>query len=76
MDISIAGTGYVGLVTEACLAEVGHRVIGIEKDVRKIERLRVDLVRREVGADPRISKKFLYAASGSGGSFHPKKVAA
>ena len=27
MNIVVAGTGYVGLVTGACLSEVGHTVI-------------------------------------------------
>lgn len=30
MNVSIVGTGYVGLVTGVCLAEVGHSVTCIE----------------------------------------------
>jgi len=39
MRISIAGTGYVGLVTAVCLAEVGHLVTCIDKDEEKIRLL-------------------------------------
>src|SRR3954449_5842256 len=39
MDISIIGTGYVGLVTGACFADVGHNVIGVDNDPRKVEAL-------------------------------------
>ena len=40
MRIAIIGTGYVGLVTGACLAEVGHQVICIDIDEVKIKALR------------------------------------
>src|SRR5438874_10781456 len=39
MDISIIGSGYVGLVTGACFADVGHNVICIDNDPRKVEAL-------------------------------------
>src|ERR1700716_3083244 len=41
MDISIIGSGYVGLVTGACCADVGHNVICVDNDARKIEALQV-----------------------------------
>jgi UDPglucose 6-dehydrogenase len=37
MKVSIVGTGYVGLVTGACLAEGGHDVICVDRDPRKVE---------------------------------------
>jgi UDPglucose 6-dehydrogenase len=39
MDVAIFGTGYVGLVTGACLAEAGNRVICVDVDADKVERL-------------------------------------
>ncbi len=36
MDVTIFGSGYVGLVTGACLAEVGNNVLCIDVDPRKI----------------------------------------
>ena len=39
MKISVFGTGYVGLVTRACLAEVGHDVICMDVDQGKIDQL-------------------------------------
>lgn len=39
MNVTIFGSGYVGLVTGACLAEVGNHVICIDIDANKIARL-------------------------------------
>src|SRR6202030_1523029 len=44
MDISIIGSGYVGLVTGACFADVGHNVICVDNDSRKIEALQAGRV--------------------------------
>ena len=40
MKITIFGTGYVGLVTGACLADVGHHVLCMDVDQGKIDKLR------------------------------------
>ena len=59
MKIAMVGSGYVGLVSGACLADFGHEVVCIDKDPAKIERLRAgempiyepgldELVRRNV----------------------------
>lgn len=40
MQVTMIGTGYVGLVSGACFADFGHTVTCIDKDAGKIERLR------------------------------------
>ena len=40
MRVAIFGTGYVGLVTGACLAEVGHDVVCVDINAAKLEGLR------------------------------------
>jgi UDPglucose 6-dehydrogenase len=44
MDLSIIGSGYVGLVTGACFADVGHNVICVDNDARKVESLQAGKV--------------------------------
>jgi UDPglucose 6-dehydrogenase len=44
MDISVIGTGYVGIVTGACLAKVGHHVICADIDAAKVASLREGIV--------------------------------
>ncbi|HPY30538.1 MAG TPA: UDP-glucose/GDP-mannose dehydrogenase family protein [Verrucomicrobiota bacterium] len=39
MKLSIIGTGYVGLTTGACFAEVGHEVICVDNDTAKVQML-------------------------------------
>ncbi|HPF32891.1 MAG TPA: 2-dehydropantoate 2-reductase N-terminal domain-containing protein, partial [Candidatus Sabulitectum sp.] len=39
MKIAVVGSGYVGLVAAACLAEMGNTVISVDKDEEKIEGL-------------------------------------
>ena len=40
MRVTIFGTGYVGLVTGTCFAEMGNHVTCVDVDLRKVERLR------------------------------------
>src|SRR5437764_10907223 len=44
MDLSIIGSGYVGLVTGTCFADIGHNVTCVDNDARKIEVLRAGRV--------------------------------
>lgn len=61
MDICIIGSGYVGLVSGTCFAEVGHNVVCVDNDQRKVDALQAgnipiyepgleDLVHRNVSA--------------------------
>ena len=42
--VGVVGVGYVGLVTAACLAHLGHRVVCLDVDAAKIEALRKGVV--------------------------------
>lgn len=44
MDISIIGSGYVGLVTGTCLAQLGNRVICADSDNKKIAALKKGII--------------------------------
>lgn len=42
--IAVIGVGYVGLVTGTCLAESGHKVIGVDIDEKKIKNLKKGII--------------------------------
>ena len=57
MKITMIGTGYVGLVTGTCLAEVGNDVLCLDVDARKIELLHMGGVPiHEPGLEPMIHR--------------------
>lgn len=58
--IAVVGAGYVGLVTAACLSELGHDVTCIEVDAERVTRLRAgDLPIHEPGLLELVSKHTL-----------------
>ena len=78
MKVSIIGTGYVGLVTGACLAEVGHEVTCVDVDHDKVGRINSGetpiyeegleaLLRRHVGGK-------LRATTDLGGAVHDSEI--
>ena len=57
MRMTIFGSGYVGLVTGACMAETGNHVVCVDIDERKIERLKAgDVPIYEPGLDAYIER--------------------
>ena len=44
MNLAIVGSGYVGLVTGTCFAEVGHRVICVDNDLKKVHQLQDGII--------------------------------
>ncbi|MGH8191272.1 MAG: UDP-glucose dehydrogenase family protein [Rhodanobacteraceae bacterium] len=59
MKLSIFGTGYVGLVTGTCLAEMGNHVLCMDVDADKIARLgRGEIPIFEPGLEPLVKRNF------------------
>ncbi len=55
MRVAIFGTGYVGLVTGTCLAEVGHDVVCVDIDQAKVDGLRQGIIPiYEPGLEPMV----------------------
>lgn len=76
MKLTIIGSGYVGLTTGACFAEVGHHVVCVDSDEQKVEMLRgggipiyepglADLVRKNV-----LSRRLRFTTSTEEGVEH------
>ncbi len=78
-DITVVGTGYVGLVTGACLADFGNNVICVDSDAAKIERMKaLELPFFEPGLPEIVSRNFnegrLHFSSDLAGSIRQSKV--
>ncbi len=59
MKITIFGSGYVGLVTGACLADAGNHVVCVDVDARKVEMLkRGEVPIHEPGLDEVVKRNF------------------
>ncbi|MET4674856.1 MULTISPECIES: UDP-glucose dehydrogenase family protein [unclassified Luteibacter] len=59
MKVTIFGTGYVGLVTGACLAEMGNHVVCVDVDQAKVEGLRQGIVPiYEPGLAPIVTRNY------------------
>ncbi|TAM33671.1 MAG: UDP-glucose/GDP-mannose dehydrogenase family protein [Rhodanobacter sp.] len=57
MNVTIFGTGYVGLVTGACLAEMGNHVVCVDIDAGKVARLEQgDIPIYEPGLEPIVTR--------------------
>jgi UDPglucose 6-dehydrogenase len=57
MKVTVIGTGYVGLVTGACLAEMGNHVVCVDVDERKIKMLQEGLIPiHEAGLDKLVQR--------------------
>jgi GDP-mannose 6-dehydrogenase len=65
LSISVFGLGYVGTVTAACLAHMGHNVIGVDLSSTKVEALQAG---RSPIVEPRLGD--LIAESHKGGRLH------
>lgn len=80
MKISIIGTGYVGTVTGACFAELGHKVICVDIDGSKIDQINAgippiyeeglpELLKKHAGKSLSATSDYELAVKNSGVSF-------
>jgi UDPglucose 6-dehydrogenase len=44
MKVSVISTGYVSLVTDECLAEIGHNIICVDNDEQKVKMLKSNIM--------------------------------
>ena len=59
MKVTVFGIGYVGLVQAAVLAEVGHDVMCIDVDAKKVENLKNGVIPNiEPGITPLLKKNY------------------
>lgn len=57
MQITVIGAGYVGLVSAACFAEFGHKVVCVDRDEARVARLRqAEIPIFEPGLDELVAK--------------------
>ena len=56
MKLCMIGTGYVGLVSGTCFADIGNQVICVDKDLAKINKLKSSVNTHPIFID----KSFLY----------------
>jgi UDPglucose 6-dehydrogenase len=78
-DITVVGTGYVGLVTGACLADFGNNVTCVDSDAAKIERMKaLELPFFEPGLPEIVARNFnegrLHFSSDLAGAARASKV--
>ncbi|HMP73648.1 MAG TPA: UDP-glucose/GDP-mannose dehydrogenase family protein [Kiritimatiellia bacterium] len=57
MNITVVGTGYVGLVTGACFSDWGHNVLCVDNDQRKVDMLkRLEMPIYEIGLEELVKR--------------------
>ncbi len=60
MKLCMIGTGYVGLVSGTCFADIGHEVVCVDRDINKIKKLNLGISPiYEPGLDELIKKNYL-----------------